>query len=54
MAHVIKLSNGNFGICSGDAFTADDDWGQYADEATAQKALDALEATDWDANCVTG
>jgi hypothetical protein len=50
---VVKLANGNWGV-TGDEFTEDDAWGEYADEATATRALEALEASDWDANVVSG
>lgn len=50
---VVKLANGNWSV-TGDEFTEDDAWGEYADEATATRALEALEASDWDANVVSG
>lgn len=50
---IVQLGNGNWGVV-GDECTEDDAWGEYADMATAARAREALEASDWDANVVTG
>ena len=50
---VKQLANGNWGVI-GDEFTEDDAWGEYPDQKTALQARQALEASNWDANVVTG
>ena len=53
MNGVVKLENGRWGIV-GDSFSEDNDWGEYPDEATAMKARQALEESDWNADVVRG